>query len=146
MIDWTPVAQRLGYDTEWAMWNDLYVTRALSITQLAKKLDVSRNTVRSALDRLQIDIRRRGGPNNQKLEITDELIEEVKKDGVAAVAKKLGLPYSTLYKRLYRVKGLTVGDLHPEEPEPAQVEASDPTSEGDSLEDEIESPDEEEDA
>jgi len=116
-IQWNDVAQRLKYVDEVEMWNDLYVARGLSISKLALKLDISRNTVRDALDRVGIQLRGRGGPNNQKLEVTDELIEDIRENGVTAVAKKLGLSYTTVYKRLYRIKGLTVADLHAE-PEP----------------------------
>lgn len=111
MIDWTNTAQRLGYDSEAAMWTDYYVTKGLSVSQLAKRLDVSRNTIRDSLDRCGITIRGRGGPNNQKLDITDELVEEIRRDGITKVAKKLGLSYTTLYKRIYRVKGLTIAEV-----------------------------------
>lgn len=85
------------------MWQDLYVTRKLSLVILAQKLDVSRNTVRSSLERLNIPIRTRGGANNQRLgELTGELIAEIEQHGVAATAKRLGLSYTTLYKRLYK--------------------------------------------
>jgi transposase len=116
-IEWSGVATALEYPSEEEMWRDLYVTRGLSIVQIAKKLDVSRNTVRESLDRTGIVLRQRGGPNNQKLEITDALVEDIRREGITSVAKKLGLSYTTVYKRLYRVRGLTLADLElPEEP------------------------------
>jgi len=125
MIDWAPTAARLGYESELAMWTDLYIDRGLSISTLATKLDVSRNTVRTSLERLNIAIRKQGGPNNQKLNITDELVDEIKREGIAAVAKRLNLSYTTVYKRLYRVRGLKVSDLHPKDAD--RVATIDPT-------------------
>jgi len=111
MIDWTPIAHRLNYPNEEAMWLDLYSVRKLSVGALAKKLDVSRNTIRTSLDRASVPVRKRGGSNNTKLQITDELVEEIRRHGIAVVARRLHLSYTTVYKRLYRVRGLKVADL-----------------------------------
>jgi transposase len=89
----------LGYASELDFWTDLYVTRKHSIAELAERLDVSRNTIRSTLERLNVPIRKQGGPNNQKLAANDEIAEEIEKDGVSAVAKRLGLSYAAVYKR-----------------------------------------------
>lgn len=110
-IEWDETAVKLGFESEEAMWQDYYIVRKLSITQLAERLGVSRNTVRAALERLEIPVRSRGGPNNQKLDVTDELVDEIRRDGIAAVAKRRGLSYTTVYKRLYHVKGLTPKDV-----------------------------------
>ena len=115
MINWERTYTRLGYESEVDFWTDLYCKKGFSIAALATKLDVSRNTVRSALERLKIEIRKQGGPNNQKLaEVDGAIIEEIKKDGIAAVAKRLGLSYTTIYKR-YRIYTLKVSDLHPDD-------------------------------
>jgi transposase-like protein len=111
MIEWNVAAQQLGYENELALLTDYYIVRKLSVAEIAEKLDVSRHALRSTLCRLGIEIRGRGGPNNKKLAITDELVEEIRVDGIAAVAKKLGLSYTTVYKRLYHVRGLTVAKL-----------------------------------
>jgi transposase len=111
MIDWALLATKLGYADEVSMWQDLYTAKGLSVKQLSKKLDISRNTVRLALEDSGIEMRPRGGPNNKKLDITDALVEEIRQKGISAVAKELGLSYTTVYKRLYRVRGLTVTAL-----------------------------------
>jgi hypothetical protein len=125
MINWLPIAQKLGYDSARDMWLDLYVTRQISIDKLTEKLDVSRNTVRDALDREQIPIRKRGGPNHQKFEVTDELIAHVKELGIGPVAKELGVAYTTLYKRLFQTRPRPA---EPAEPDPAEEEEGSPCS------------------
>ena len=104
MIEWEPVAKQLGYETEKDMWVDLYSTKKLSIQQLAEKLDIGRNTVRDALERYEIPIRPRGGPNNRRLFLTDDILEKVKQNGVAATARELGVGYTTLYKRIFQAQ------------------------------------------
>jgi hypothetical protein len=115
MISWDATVHRLGYTSEADMWHDLYVHRGLSISVLAERLDVSRNTIRTSLERRHIPIRKQGGPNNQKLEVTDALVDEVQREGIAAVAKRLNLAYTTLYKRLHARKVLEAARLLPED-------------------------------
>lgn len=102
MINWESTYTRLGYKSELEFWTDLYTTRGLSIAELATKLDVSRNTIRASLERAHIEIRKQGGPNNQKLEVSPAIVEEIEKDGIAAVAKRLDLSYTTVYKQLHK--------------------------------------------
>ena len=113
MIGWEDLAKELGYADEVTMWKDRYEAQKVSITVLAANLGVSRNAVRSALERCNIPIRTRGGANNCKFAITDALVEEVKKDGIKSVAERLGVSYSTLYKRIY---GASVEEVDGEEP------------------------------
>ena len=113
MILFEDAAKRLGYEDEEAMWKDLYVQKRQSITALAVQLDVSRNTIRSALLRFSLEVRGRGGANNTKTVVNDALIAEIRKDGVMAVAARLNVNYTTLYKRLRRA-GVLVADLQPE--------------------------------
>lgn len=108
MISWEEIARTHGYvnaDTqgdERALLEDLYHTQGLSLEALTKKLKVSRNALRSALTRLEIPAKKRGGANNQKFAVTDALLERVKEIGVKATATELGVSYTTLYKRLYQ--------------------------------------------
>lgn len=111
MISWETLALTLGYDSPLEMWTDLYVTRKLSIAQLSRKLDVSRNTVRDSIRRAGIKLKGRGGPNNRRLIVTDELVEEIRRDGISTVAKRLEIDYTTLYKRLRNIRGLKISDL-----------------------------------
>lgn len=121
MIEWGPLVKRLGYADDTEMWKDLYVEKQLSISQLSRKFDVSRNVVQLCLARAQIKTRGRGGPNNSRVVLTKELLDEIRTEGVGPVAKRLKLDYTTLYKRLYQ-RGLTVKALRePVEP-PIEVE------------------------
>jgi len=115
MIKWEETAVQLGYASPEAMWEDFYCKKRIPISKLATQLDVSRNAIREALERYGVKIRGRGGANNTKIEVTDELIERIRKaDGsIAVIAKELGVSYTTLYKRLYRVKGFKMEDIQP---------------------------------
>jgi transcriptional regulator of acetoin/glycerol metabolism len=110
MIDWQPTAARLGYSSEESMWQELYDGQKLSIAQLSARLGVSRNTVRLALERRGVHIRKRGGANNKSLTLSPEILDDIRQHGILTVAKKLKLNYTTLYKRL-RKAGLSVADL-----------------------------------
>lgn len=118
MIEFEVLASRLGYRNEVALWEDLYVTKGLSLSQISRKLDVSRNVIRLALARAGIPPRKRGGPNNARVVLTQELIDEIRRDGLPTVARRLGLSHSTLYKRL-RLRGLSIRDLR----EPGKAES-----------------------
>ena len=110
MIEWGPLVKSLGYNNETHMWADLYIEKELSIAQISRKLDVSKNIIRSCLTRASIPIRSRGGPNNSKVVLTPELIDEIKLNGIKATATRLKMDYTTLYKRL-RSRGITVQSL-----------------------------------
>jgi hypothetical protein len=110
MIDWTGTASRLKYPSEEAMWTELYDRQKLSIAQLATRLGLSRNAVRIELAKRGVHVRGRGGANNAKLTLTNEVLEEIRQEGVMAVAKRMGLNYTTMYKRL-RKMGVTVAEL-----------------------------------
>jgi transposase-like protein len=115
MIEWNAIAQRLGYADENSMWRDLYDVKKKSIAALAGELGVSRNTIRHTIRARGIAVRGRGGANRNVLDLTDEVIAEVKRDGVAAVAKRLGINFTTLYKRL-RKHGVDIAELRRPDP------------------------------
>jgi DNA-binding NtrC family response regulator len=113
MIEWSALAQRLGYASDEAMWADLYDVKHLSVAALATRLGISRNAIRSTLKKRGAGMRKRGGANNRREDLSDEIIDEVRKDGVMAVAKRMKVKYTTLYKRLRRM-GMTVAELQKE--------------------------------
>jgi len=110
MIEWAVIAEKLRFASSDAMWKALYVEQRLSITKIAERFGVSRNTVRGELLKRGL-LRKQGGPNNVTgVELTSDLIDEIRREGVLAVAKRLGINYTTLYKRLRKL-GLSVTDL-----------------------------------
>lgn len=129
MIDWLSTSKLMGYDDDVEMWRDLYESKSLSISQLSRKLGVSRNVVRACLEKAGIKKKKRGGPNNTRCVVTDEMVEEIRRDGISAVAKRLGLDYTTLYKKLKRVRGLTPKDLRVL-PQPLSLDESEPPGPG----------------
>jgi transposase len=101
MIDWKPVLDRLGYASELAMWQDLYEQKGLSISELADRFNVGRTTIRDALWRRGIAVRSRGGANHHdKIVPNPELLEAVRKEGIRAVAIRMGLSKTAVYKRI----------------------------------------------
>lgn len=114
-IDWDSVAQRLKYANALAMWQDLYGQQSLSISQLAERLGISRNAIRLALIKAGVVRRTRGGAqNNKTVVVTPDLLSEIRRNGVAAVAKRLDVNGTTLYKRL-RAAGIDILKLRREE-------------------------------
>src|SRR5262252_11039608 len=59
---WVKLAHSLGYPTEAAMWEDLYISQGLSIPQLAERLDYGTHTIRRRLIVNKIERRPAGGP------------------------------------------------------------------------------------
>jgi len=104
--DWNDIASKLEYPHTVAMWTDLYITRNLSTAAIARKFGVSQNTIRSELAGVGIPFRSRGGPNNAKMTMTEEIAQAIKERGMSATAKELGVKYGTLYKRYVKYKGL----------------------------------------
>lgn len=144
MIEWEPFAKGLGYSSAPSMWKDLYETKQLTVAQISRKLNVSRNVVRANLTKAGVKMKGRGGPNNSRVVVTDDLLNEIRKDGLTTTAARHNLDYSTLYKRL-RARGLSVASLrvpvpaespetasqpspnHPAEPQQPHPERSDPS-------------------
>jgi len=62
--DWDGLAHQLGFLCERDMLEDFYLTRQLSIGQIAERLMCGTATISRRLDMLQISKRKRGGPNN----------------------------------------------------------------------------------
>jgi transposase-like protein len=105
MIDWDAVAHRLGHLNEKALWENLYVDRKLSISELAEQFGVGRSTIRSSLIRNEIEIRERGGPNHRTAPAGPaDLEQQITRDGVAAVAARLGISTAAVYKRMKRLR------------------------------------------
>jgi transposase-like protein len=110
MIEWAPLVKMLGYGSDAEMWTDLYKEKNLSIAQISRKLDVSRNVVRDALGKAGLTLRKRGGPNNSRVLLSEAVLTAVRRDGIAVVAKRHGVSYATFYKRL-RLRGISVKSL-----------------------------------
>lgn len=108
MIDWTGLAQELNYAGEKEMWEDLYLTRKMSVSVLAAKFGVGQNTLTQRL-KLHVQMRKRGGPQYIRIRAEDVagLISRVESEGIKAVAASFDPPLhpTTLYKRLFYSKG-----------------------------------------
>jgi len=114
MTQWELLAQSLGFPGETEMWKELYEKRHLSINQLSLKFACSAHTVRARLRALKLDIRSRGGPNAMKVEVNQDLLQKIARQGIPTTAKQLGVAPQTLYNRLYYSLGLKKRDLEKE--------------------------------
>lgn len=132
-IPWEKYAKDLGFRDEKEMWVRLYAK--YSIPQLAARFATSQGAIRAQLRAHEIASRSPGGPNNQKVDLTEDLLILIKERGIASVAHEQGLDPTTLYKALKR-KGLTTRKLkqlwqedHPATPESQDAEGSSGPSE-----------------
>ncbi len=100
-IDWEELSTTLGYNSEYQMWHDLYVTNSFSVNVIAKKLGCSAPTVSNRLKKYTISARRRGGPNNTakirtKLHLMDQRLIFCQTS--KAIARMLRINYGTVWK------------------------------------------------
>lgn len=100
--DWEVFAKTLGFPGEKEMWAKLYTDQAMSIAEISRRLAVGSATIHQRLTKHQIPIRQRGGRNNLIINMSPELQEKVRQQGVTAVATEMGLSYNTLHKALKR--------------------------------------------
>lgn len=84
------------------MLQDMYSIQEISIHDLARMLYIPMKTLRSRMLLLGITMRPRGGkhPEVVKSEITPGLVDEVTRDGVPAVAERLGIDPVALQVKL----------------------------------------------
>lgn len=107
--EWEAEALKRGFPGEKEMWETLYKNNSLA--QLTEMFGKSANTIRTRINKNEITIRHRGGPNNTKTSVDRELIDDVVNLGVRKAALKRGIKPQTLYQRLYYKCGLTVKGL-----------------------------------
>jgi hypothetical protein len=103
MIDWKKIAKEHGFVCEdvgdpKAMLQAMYKEHK-SIEAIANELLISRHTVRLAFERYDIDVKGQGGAQYVKFAVTEELLDEIEAVGVTAVARRLGVDYTSVYKR-----------------------------------------------
>jgi len=92
---WEEQVARRGYRTEMEMWEDLYIQKKNSISQLAQMFEVSNTSIRFRFAKFGIPSRARGGSHNLC--------------AISACANKL------------RELGITIDDLKREYPNPFQA-------------------------
>lgn len=122
---WEAEAVRLGYTSEKEMWLDLYPKE--SLTQLSKKFGKAINSIRARIAACDLPIQSRGGANNVRVEMDQDLIDDVIKMGVVKSALKRGVRPQVIYSRLYYKYGLTVKGLKEASqlPTPSSAECED---------------------
>lgn len=124
MFDWEPTAKKLGFIGEKEMWEQLY--NKYSLTDLAVRFSCGVNTIRNRIAKFGIEIKARGGPNNLKIDLDKELLDDIIQLGVKKAANKRGIKPQVLYQRIYYKYGLTVKGLR----EAAEADKQSPSSPG----------------
>jgi hypothetical protein len=103
------VAQRAGFADFKSLLDQWYTAEEMSLVEIGERLHVSWPRVRKHLVRYGISVRGPGGPNNVLIVVTNELIQEIARDGIPAAAARLGVQENVLYARIRRWIA-----LHPE--------------------------------
>lgn len=96
------LAQNTGYENRAQMLYQMYVIDRVPIERIAHILVTPMWSLRKQFDEFQIEVRTRGGRNNVKVEVTEELVAEASRDGVPTVAARIGVDPVTLGLRLKR--------------------------------------------
>lgn len=104
MTDFDRVAADRGHESVEHLFRDLYVRQDMSIEEVAEELHIGPKTAKRWLKKLGIQLRPRGGAQNVKIAFTEELVQEIIRDGVTAVALRLGVDRTTLIWHLRKRK------------------------------------------
>jgi hypothetical protein len=116
--DWVAKATTLGFSDEKTMFQELYSD--MSLQELSSSLGISPHLCRKKLTEHEIPIRKRGGPNSQKVVMNDEVVKAMAEKGANAVALEQGVSKYTLFKQKARfLAGKSTTEEGPE-PVPAQ--------------------------
>jgi Zn-dependent peptidase ImmA (M78 family) len=134
MTTWERFYKQLGYESEKAMWEEMYTQYTMK--ELADQFNVSVGLVRNRLLYAGITPRKRGGPQSSLVDfgMSDELVLRIKTEGLAAIAKELGLSkyaVMTRRKKFLRSKGEGAKSPSAEVPETAADPLSPPLLPGD---------------
>ena len=112
LSDLDRLARESGFESYQSMLYELYVVRGMGLYELSRRCHVYYRRTRKHLKRFNIPIRSRGGPNNLKVALTLELLEEIVKNGVAATAERLGVAHVALHQRLRALPEATLKALY----------------------------------
>lgn len=96
------VAHKRGFDSCAIMLHDMYVVQEIPIEKISKLLYTPMWSLRKRFSELGIGVKSRGGKNHVRFEMTQELYNEVCRDGVMTVADRLGIDALALNTRIKR--------------------------------------------
>lgn len=105
------VARRAGFADFKSLLDQWYTVERMGLTEVGERLHITWKRARKHLIRYGIPIRGPGGANNVLIVMTKELVQEIARDGVPAVAARLGVQDSVLYARIRRHIALHPGDV-----------------------------------
>lgn len=94
------IAKRHGFESYRDLLHELYVVHRQGMIPIAQRLNISQARVRKHLLRFGFTLRGRGGRNNIRVAFTQQLIDEITRDGIPAVASRMGIAQSVLHVRM----------------------------------------------
>lgn len=97
------LARQAGFADYPTMLHELYVIKRLSLMEVGERCHISYKRVKRHLKRFNIPVHKRGGPNNVKVTLTPELLQEIMRDGVVSVAQRLGVDQIALQMKLKKL-------------------------------------------
>lgn len=92
------LAVQAGYDSYRSMLFDLYITKRMGVEAISKRLFITTYRVRKHLKRF--DIPKKQQLWRQEIPLSPELEQEILRDGVPAVAARLGTSAEILHRKL----------------------------------------------
>lgn len=93
-------AAQLGFNSVSELLHEWYFIDNVSVYEMCSRLTLDRYTLRKIMDDLQIPTKPKGGANNVKLVITNEMINEVSTYGISDCARRWGVSYELIYRQL----------------------------------------------
>lgn len=94
------VAHERGFESYEKLLYELYIVQGYSIEQLQARLFTPHHSLKLKLRELGLITRGKGGPNNRKFVLTDELIAEASRIGVWELSLRLGVDPVQVASRL----------------------------------------------
>uniref|UniRef100_A0A6M3IQ04 Putative sigma-70 region domain containing protein n=1 Tax=viral metagenome TaxID=1070528 RepID=A0A6M3IQ04_9ZZZZ len=97
MIEWADILKRSGFKDPQALLQDRYLSKGLSMGEIALEFRVTLPTIRNYLKRLGVPTRGRGGDNSSKA--VDISLEEYRSMTYAQLAEKYGVSEWMVWSR-----------------------------------------------
>lgn len=91
------LAEAEGFESVQLMIADLYLVQRVPFKLLAENLRLTEAVLRKRMVGWGITLRPKGGPNNLRAVVTDDVIIECRRDGVMVVSQRIGVHPVTLY-------------------------------------------------
>lgn len=97
--NWNSLAKAMGYASDREMFRKLYVEDGKTIAQLREQFSCTQFAIKKKLIEHGITIRSRGGARSVKIaSFTQEMLDEINRDGIRETAKRYGVSRYSLFR------------------------------------------------